>query len=107
DGLSALYKAIIGRKHAITNYLLRNSANPHVQDNDGATLMHYAVQTASVPTIKVLMLYNVDINLPDNDGWTPLHLAVQTQRNDIVKLLLIKGADKTLKNKHSSPDSQL
>jgi hypothetical protein len=33
---------------------------------DGATLMHYAVQTASVPTIKVLLLYNVDINLPDN-----------------------------------------
>ncbi|WJX55846.1 hypothetical protein P8452_41568 [Trifolium repens] len=99
DGLTALYKAIIGRKHAITNYLLRNSANPYVQDNDGATLMHYAVQTASVPTIKVLLLYNVDINLPDNDGWTPLHLAVQTQRNDIVKLLLIKGADKTLKNK--------
>ncbi|GAU22675.1 hypothetical protein TSUD_234960 [Trifolium subterraneum] len=99
DGLTALYKAVIGRKHAITNYLLRNSANPFVQDNGGATLMHYAVQTASVPTIKVLLLYNVDINLPDNDGWTPLHLAVQTQRNDIVKLLLIKGADKTLKNK--------
>ncbi|XP_058772688.1 ankyrin repeat domain-containing protein, chloroplastic [Vicia villosa] len=99
DGLTALNKSIIGRKHAITNHLLRNSANPFVQDNDGASLMHYAVQTASVPTIKVLLLYNVDINLQDNDGWTPLHLAVQTQRNDVVKLLLIKGADKTLKNK--------
>ncbi|AES95128.1 ankyrin domain protein [Medicago truncatula] len=99
DGLTALCKAVIGRKHAITNCLLRNSANPFVQDNDGATLIHYAVQTASVRTIKVLLLYNVDINLQDNDGWTPLHLAVQTQRTDIVKLLLIKGADQTLKNK--------
>lgn len=94
---------------------------------DGATLMHYAVQTASSQTIKILLLYNVDINLQDNvwlsvilfsfstsrsfvvwehnwftlfqDGWTPLHLAVQTQRTDLVRLLLIKGADKTLKNK--------
>jgi len=33
DGLTALCKAVIGRKHAITNCLLRNSANPFVQDN--------------------------------------------------------------------------
>lgn len=99
NDLTALHKAIIGKKQAVTNYLLRNSANPFVQDKDGATLMHYAVQTASSQTIKILLLYNVDINLQDNDGWTPLHLAVQTQRTDLVRLLLIKGADKTLKNK--------
>jgi hypothetical protein len=95
---------------------------------DGATLMHYAVQTACSQTIKTLLLYNVDINRPDDVclsagisllyfifrwldltrsstmlqcGWTPLHLAVQTQRTDIVKLLLIKGADRTLKTQVS------
>ncbi|KAF2312465.1 hypothetical protein GH714_034766 [Hevea brasiliensis] len=98
DGLTALHKAIICKKQAITSYLLRESANPFVRDSDGATLMHYAVQTASSPAIKLLLLYNVDINLQDNDGWTPLHVAVQAQRTDIVKLLLIKGADRTLKN---------
>ncbi|OIW11064.1 hypothetical protein TanjilG_22871 [Lupinus angustifolius] len=99
DGLTALHKAIIGKKQAITNYLLRNSANPFLKDKDGATLMHYAVQTASSQTIKILLLYNVDINLQDDDGWTPLHVAVQAQRTDLVRLLLIKGANKTLKNK--------
>ncbi|KAK7309387.1 hypothetical protein RJT34_06073 [Clitoria ternatea] len=99
DGLTALHKAIIGKKQAITNYLLINSANPFVLDKEGATLMHYAVQTASTQTVKILLLYNVDINLPDNDGWTPLHLAVQTQRTDLVRLLLIKGADLRLKTK--------
>ncbi|KAK7307456.1 hypothetical protein VNO77_40536 [Canavalia gladiata] len=98
SGLTVLHKAIANRQ-AITNYLLRNSANPFVQDKEGATLMHYAVQTASTETIELLLLYNVDINLQDKDGWTPLHLAVQTQRADIVRLLLIKGADKTLRNK--------
>ncbi|KAK8716850.1 hypothetical protein V6N13_044145 [Hibiscus sabdariffa] len=99
NGLTAIHKAIIGKKQAITNYLLRESANPFVRDEDGATLMHYAVSTASTPTIKLLLLYNVDINLQDNDGWTPLHLAVQARRTDIVKLLLFRGADKMLKNK--------
>ncbi|XP_042417132.1 ankyrin repeat domain-containing protein, chloroplastic-like [Zingiber officinale] len=99
DGLSAIHKAILCKKQAIVNYLLRNSANPFIRDNDGATLLHYAVLTASSETIKILQLYNVDINLADDDGWTPLHLAVQTQRTDIVRLLLIKGADRTLKNR--------
>lgn len=98
EGLTAIHKAILGKKHAICNYLLRNSANPFVRDKDGATLIHYAVRTASTQMIKVLLLYNVDINLQDNDGWTPLHLAVQSRRTDVVRLLLIKKADKTLKN---------
>ncbi|KAK3014996.1 hypothetical protein RJ639_007249 [Escallonia herrerae] len=124
DGLSALHKVILGKKQAIFNLLLRESANPFVRDKDlllealqpdfvgnvgifsvylpalgGATLMHYAVRTASSQMIKILLLYNVDINLQDNDGWTPLHLAVQSRRTDVVRLLLIKGADKTLRNR--------
>ncbi|XP_059623408.1 ankyrin repeat domain-containing protein, chloroplastic [Cornus florida] len=99
DGLTAIHKAILGKKQAIFNYLLRESANPFVRDKEGATLMHYAVRTASTQMIKILLLYNVDLNLQDNDGWTPLHLAVQTRRTDVVRLLLIKGADKTIKNK--------
>ncbi|EEF31752.1 ankyrin repeat domain-containing protein, chloroplastic [Ricinus communis] len=98
DGLTALHKAILCKKQAITGYLLRESANPFVLDSDGASLLHYAVQTASAPAIKLLLLYNVDINLQDNDGWTPLHVAVQARRSDIIKLLLIKGADQMLKN---------
>lgn len=91
--------------------------------------MHYAVQTASAPTIKLLLLYNADINAQDRvmmmwnillisesvswlthrfflflqDGWTPLHVAVQARRSDMVKLLLIKGADIQVKNKASFP----
>ncbi|KAK9284867.1 hypothetical protein L1049_024047 [Liquidambar formosana] len=99
DGLTALHKAIVCKKQAITNYFLRESANPFVRDKEGATLMHYAVRTASSHTIKILLLYNVDINAQDNDGWTPLHLAVQARRTDLLRLLLIKGADKTLKNR--------
>lgn len=33
---------------------------------EGATLMHFAVRTASSQMIKILLLYNVDINLQDN-----------------------------------------
>ncbi|KAM2002660.1 hypothetical protein ACFX15_026334 [Malus domestica] len=61
DGWSAFHKAILGKNQAITNYLLRESTNPVVRDKihlDGATLMHYAVGTASSQAIKILLLYN-------------------------------------------------
>nr|CAB3504727.1 unnamed protein product [Digitaria exilis] len=32
DGLPAIHKAILSKKAAIINYLLRNSANPFIQD---------------------------------------------------------------------------
>ncbi|KAL6497750.1 hypothetical protein OROHE_026989 [Orobanche hederae] len=114
NGLTAIHKSILGRKQAIFNFLLRESANPFVRDDfckrtikpfancftwEGASLMHYAVFTASTQMIKILLLYNVDINLQDSDGWTPLHLAVQSRRTDIIRLLLIKEADKSLKNR--------
>ncbi|GFQ07861.1 ankyrin repeat domain-containing protein chloroplastic [Phtheirospermum japonicum] len=100
NGLTAIHKAILGRKQAIFNYLLRESANPFIRDNEGATLMHYAVFSASAQMVKILLLYNVNINLQDNDGWTPLHLAVQSRRTDVIRLLLIKGADKSIKNRN-------
>ncbi|XP_068642528.1 ankyrin repeat domain-containing protein, chloroplastic-like isoform X2 [Aristolochia californica] len=68
DGLTALHRAILGKKQAIANYLLRESANPFIRDKEGATLMHYAVRAANIQTIKILILYNVDINLPDEVG---------------------------------------
>ncbi|KAK3413736.1 hypothetical protein EUGRSUZ_I02298 [Eucalyptus grandis] len=82
----------------LMNALLKHNVDINAVDKEGATLMHYAVQTASSQAIKILLLYNIDINLQDNDGWTPLHLAVQSRRTDVVRLLLIKGADKTIKN---------
>ncbi|EEF44931.1 aberrant large forked product, putative [Ricinus communis] len=99
DGLTALHKAIVGKKEAVISHLLRKGANPHVKDRDGASSLHYAVQIGALQTVKLLIKYNVDINVADNEGWTPLHVAVQTRKRDIVKVLLVNGADKNRKNK--------
>ncbi|CAA6666736.1 unnamed protein product [Spirodela intermedia] len=80
--------------------LLKHNVDVNAPDKDGATLMHYAVLNASTQIIKILLLYDVDIDLPDEAFflWVlfsgrldPLHLAVQTLRTDVVRLLLIKG----------------
>lgn len=98
DGLTALHRAIIGKKEAVISHLLRKGANPHVRDRDGATPLHYAVQVGAMQTVKLLIKYNVDINAADNEGWTPLHIAIQSRNRIIAKRLLVNGADKTRRN---------
>ncbi|XP_077216950.1 ankyrin repeat family protein [Tasmannia lanceolata] len=98
DGLTALHKAVIGKKEAVISHLLRKGANPHVRDTDGVTPLHYAVQVGAMQTVKLLIKYKVDINVADNEGWTPLHVAIQSRCRNIAKVLLVNGADKTRRN---------
>ncbi|PNY06968.1 ankyrin repeat domain-containing protein chloroplastic-like [Trifolium pratense] len=94
EGLTALHKAIIGKKEAVISHLLRKGASPHVKDKDGATPLHYAVQVGAKQTVKLLIKYNVDVNVADNEGWTPLHVAIQSRNRDIAKILIANGADR-------------
>ncbi|XP_050221638.1 ankyrin repeat domain-containing protein EMB506, chloroplastic-like [Mercurialis annua] len=98
DGLTALHKAIIGKKEAVISHLVRKGANLQVLDRDGASPLHYAAQVGAMQTVKLLIKHNVDVNVADNEGWTPLHVAVQTRKRDIVKVLLVNGADKNRRN---------
>lgn len=98
-GLTALHKAIIGKKEAVISHLLRKGADPHVRDWDGATPLHYAVQVSAKQTVKLLIKYKVDVNVADNEGWTPLHISMQSRNRDIAKILLVNGADKTRRTK--------
>ncbi|KAL6453228.1 OSH2 Oxysterol-binding protein 2 [Candida maltosa Xu316] len=56
------------------------------------TILHYAVQVASLATIQYLInnaeKYSLDINAQDTQGNTPLHLAAASSRLDVVKYLL-------------------
>lgn len=56
------------------------------------TVLHYAVQVASLSTIQYLVnnadKFSLDINAQDTQGNTPLHLAASSSRLDVVKYLL-------------------
>ncbi|KAJ6989593.1 ankyrin repeat domain-containing protein [Populus alba x Populus x berolinensis] len=66
--------------------LLKHNVDINAVDVEGATLMHYAVQTASAPAIKVLLLYNVDINLQDNHLISASILSKDTRTCELIKL---------------------
>ena len=73
-----------------------NSCKTTIQNQDlnrlKLTILHYAVQVATLPTIQYLidnaLKYKLDINAQDPQGNTPLHLAAIATRQDVVKYLL-------------------
>ncbi|KAI0884774.1 ankyrin repeat-containing domain protein [Annulohypoxylon maeteangense] len=98
QNLTPLQLAVLEGHCGIMEFLLENGADTGVRDENGQTLMHYAVQ-AGFPTVKTMLLNGeVDINVQDNEGITPLHRAVVSldkgQRfGDVVKMLLTQGAN--------------
>ncbi|XP_017978198.1 PREDICTED: ankyrin repeat domain-containing protein, chloroplastic isoform X2 [Theobroma cacao] len=91
NGLTAVHKAIVGKKQAITNYLLRESANPFVRDEDGWSPLHLAVQARRTDIVKLLLIRGADKMLKNKDGLAPLDLCLYSGRDtityELIKLL--------------------
>ena len=72
--------------------LARNDTDVSLQDNDGRTPLHIAVQAKSMDIIELLMERNdVDLTLTDNNGMAPLQLA--GNNTQIVTLLTNQMSD--------------
>ena len=69
---------------------------------NGATLYHLAVKKQSLPMLKYIKKYNIDIDAKNSQGLTALQKAVMTAKNDaIIKYLIDNGADKSVKTDFS------
>lgn len=73
-------------------FLLANGADPLVEDNNGYTSLHWAVQGGSISCITML-LKRVQVDFRSKKQLTPLHLAVRAGQHRIQNELLIAGAD--------------
>uniref|UniRef100_A0A7S3AVP7 EF-hand domain-containing protein n=1 Tax=Haptolina ericina TaxID=156174 RepID=A0A7S3AVP7_9EUKA len=80
--------------------LLDRGANPLMQNKEGKTVLHMAVQSTSEEITTILLMHEKVtpkkdelVKLVDNDGRTALHIASFRAEADMVKLLLDHGAD--------------
>ena len=75
EGLSALLVAIRSSNESrakLVAYLLEKGADKHATDQQGSTLMHYAVLSGDPETVTCLIQAGVEVDQPDEDGCTPL-----------------------------------
>jgi ankyrin repeat protein len=72
--------------------LLANHATVNIENDDGDTPLHLAVQKPQPKATEALLGAGADANYKNIHGETPLHLAVVSEDPDIVKALLSSDA---------------
>lgn len=101
-GYTLLHYAISNNHEDTALLLLNNGANCTVQDNNGATPLHYAYEYGMTNVAKAIVEKNPKaLIIKDKYGNQPLWTAVMNAEIPIehIEFLLQKGADKNNKNK--------
>jgi ankyrin repeat protein len=76
--------------------LLRHRCALSTISNDGDTLLHYAAQSRTPATVRLILDVGLDIEAKNNIGQTALHCATrwaEFEGSRVVKALLESGAD--------------
>ena len=62
------------------------TADLNIQDNEGNTPLHYAVENNAVDTLSCLLKAGANTSILNNDQNGPIHLAVQLNRIEILEV---------------------
>ncbi len=99
-----LYNSFVSKRYDIAELLLENGASPNI-DELGTPLIIVATSEERYDFVKLLLKYNVNLNVADEDGFTPLHMAIYLGYTRLETLLRQNGADPNIKNKYGiTPD---
>jgi ankyrin repeat protein len=97
---TALMAAVVGDRLEMVEYLLRNQADPNVQNKDGITALHLAARAGKKVIVKKLLAGGADPNIQDKHNMSPLMYAVMKNQNgdhfDVIKVLLHHEANPNL-----------
>ena len=101
-----LHYAVLCENPNLVLLLLKNGADPGVQDGDGNTPLHIALSSFDKEAMKFghiceyLMKYNAPANKKNNDQWAPIHLAAR--RDQILGIRWILEYNQKKKNQYET-----
>ena len=81
--------ALIKRSQCMTELLSHKGINLTVANNDTNTALHLAAMSGCSECIRMIIQYNIDINVKGKHKWTPLHYAAMRGMTDCVNILLL------------------
>ena len=97
-GSTPLMIAALDDKLQAVKYLLKQGADPSLQDNDGWNLLHFASRGGNPEVIELMLGHVPNIDSITKEGSTPLMIAARNDKLQAVKYLLKQGADPSLQN---------
>ncbi|KAH0558859.1 hypothetical protein GP486_004507 [Trichoglossum hirsutum] len=89
DGIKPIHLAAQHGHHVIAQLL---ASMFYDEDARGRSPLFTASESSSLSTLRVMLKFNININLRDKKMRTPLHSAASAGSADVVRFLLTKGA---------------
>lgn len=96
---TALIFACSANHEKLVDTLLKNGANPNIQDKNNRTALYYAFEAKNMNIINSLINFNININTLDDENNDPLMWAIQTKNLEALKLMLDKKLNLNTRNK--------
>ena len=72
----------------------------NLQDREGTTLLHWAVEEKNIEIVKLIISYNANLDIKNSEGKTALIIASFLGFIELVELLVLNGADMNLMDKN-------
>lgn len=86
-------------KEEVMKFLLYHEADVNAQNLNESTALHLLLRRrVTCDTVKLLLDYNVNVNIKDSEGDIPLNIAIRGKNVGVVKILVNHGSDVNNKN---------
>lgn len=93
DELTPLNLACERGQAGVTDFLLKQGADPYLGDRENSQPIHLAAVCGSIECMDLLLDHGIDIDLQDDFGMTPLLFAASRRQVVMSDYLIKKGAD--------------
>ncbi|CAG0887159.1 unnamed protein product [Darwinula stevensoni] len=97
--LTPLHMAVLSGSTMACEYLLLNGAKCNVQDADGKTPLHLAVERGYLLQVCLLLQrHRAESTITDNQGLKPIDIAIKSEDGDIVTVLRMAALDAQMRS---------
>lgn len=103
-----VFDAYVRKDDSFVKSYLRRGGNPNIQDENGLTLVHWAVKTMNLTLLKKLKQAGANPNILCARGLAPLHVAVKNSNPHeffiIEELCSFENIDLSVRSRHPSQE---